>query len=239
MIKADKNFEQSLEYQFLYNDDPNSIFLLLSWLDNKNLCDNLVPKYSVTKALLTGLRRSIRNREDKKSIVDGINRLVSDDLNRLELAFVIKAYRNAFYNYRLIDKLEELALSEFSPSQLSNIKILFHNDKSEKILTFKEQMVKELHDNKDIALAEKYANDFLDKFIKKKIFRVNYYMDKQIVVDYNNSGIFKLEGKSLTIKELKHIYDKSKFYINRSLKEAYTQQYWYSLNDCVLKRYLW
>lgn len=237
MIRTNKNFEQSLEYQFLYNDDPNSIFLLLSWLDNKNLCDNLVPKYSVTKALLTGLRRSIRNRDDKKSIVDGINRLVSDDLNRLELAFVIKAYRNAFYNYRLIDKLEELALSEFTPSQLANTQLLFHNHKSEKVQAFKDQMIKELYDNKDIFMAEKYANDFLDKFIKKKIFRVNYYMDKQMVVDYNNTGIFKLEGKSLSIKELKHIYEKSKFYINRSLKEAYCQQYWYSLNDCVLKRY--
>lgn len=237
MIRTDKNFEQSLEYQFLYNDDPNSIFLLLSWLDNKDLCDNLVPKYTVTKALLTGLRRSIRNRDDKKSIVDGINKLVSDDLNRLELAFVIKAYRNAFYNYRLIDKLEELALSEFTPQQLSNSKELFHNSSIQKVEEFKAMMVDELYKNKELLIAEKYANDFLDKFIKKKIFRVNYYIDKQIVMDYENEGILRLEGKSLTIKELKHIYDKSKFYVNRSLKEAYIQQYWNSLNDCVLKRY--
>lgn len=238
MIRTNKNFEQSLEYQFLYNDDPNSIFLLLSWLDNNNICDNLVPKYSVTKALLTGLRRSIRGRDDKKSIVGGIDRLVSDDLNRLELAFVIKAYRNAYYNYKLIDKLEELALSEFTSSELSVMKVLFHNSKSDKVKDFKEEMTDFLYSNKDLVIAEKYASDFMDKFIKKKIYRVNYYMDKQMVMDYKNSGILKLEGKSLTIKELKHIYDKSKFYINRSLKEAYIQQYWYSLNDSVLKRYL-
>lgn len=239
MIKQNKNFEQSLEYQFLYNDDPNSIFLLLSWLDNKNLCDNLVPKYTVTKALLTGLRRSIRNREDKKSIVDGINRLVSDDLNRLELAFVIKAYRSAFYNSKLIDRLESLALSEFTPNELANITELYHKSDNSKVNKIKQMMISDIHKNKDIIVSEKYSNQFLDKFIKKKIFRVNYYMDKQIVVDYENTGILKLEGNTLTINELKHIYDKAKFYINRSLKEAYINQYWNSLNDCVLRRYSW
>ncbi|NLW52457.1 MAG: hypothetical protein GXY87_03720 [Tissierellia bacterium] len=237
MIETNRNFEQSLEYQFLYNDDPNSIFLLLSWLDNKNLADNLVPKYTVTKALLTGLRRSIRNREDKKSIVDGINRLVADDLNRLELAFVIKAYRNAFYNSALIDKLENLALEEFTPHELANATTLFHHRESEKINKIKDMMMDQLHKNKDIAVSEKYSNDFLDKYVKKKIFRVNYYMNKQIVIDYENTGILKLEGSTLTIKELKHIYEKSKFYINRSLKMAYINQYWYSLNDSVLRRY--
>ncbi|MCI5644048.1 MAG: hypothetical protein MR285_08065, partial [Peptoniphilus sp.] len=62
------NFENSLEYQFLYNDDADSIFLLLSWLENRYIGESLVPKYTVTKALLTGLRRSIRGRKDKKSI---------------------------------------------------------------------------------------------------------------------------------------------------------------------------
>ena len=237
MVETNKNFEQSLEYQFLYNDDPNSIFLLLSWLDNKNLADNLVPKYTVTKALLTGLRRSIRNRDDKKSIVDGINRLVGDDLNRLELAFVIKAYRSAFYNSFLVDRLEAIALSYYSPQELSKVKTLFHDSKLKFVEDFKNLMLDQLYKNKDMATSEKYANDFLDKFIKKKIFRVNYYMNKQIVMDYDNTGILRLEGKTLTIKELKHIYDKSKFYINRSLRKAYIQQYWYSLNDCVLRRY--
>lgn len=238
MIERNLNYEQTLEHQFLYNDDYNSIFLLLSLLDNKNLCDNLVPKYTVVKTLLTGLRRSIRSRDDKKSIVNAISRLVSDDLNRLELAFAIKAYRSAYEDNSLIDKLEFEALKVFGPENIGNREILFQDSDNKFVEDFLLDVEEQLIKNKELQKLEKYANEFLDSFLKKKIYKVNYYMDKQIVVDYSNAGILKVEGKNLTINELKHIFDKSKFYINRSLRKAYITQYWYSLNDCVLKRYL-
>lgn len=238
MQELNLEFEKSLEYQFLYNDDPNSIFLLLSWLDNKHLCYNLAPKYSVTKALLTGLRRSIRGRVDKKSIVDAISRLVSDDLNRLELAFTIKAYRNAYNNLKMVDRLEKIALKRFTPNQLILKNTLLHEVNDSEIEAFKEEIQNELIKNKELALNDYHANVFLDKNIKKKIYRVNYYMDKQVVVDYINTDILRVEGNNLSINELKHIYDKSKFYINRRLKSAYLNQYWYSLNDSVLSRYI-
>lgn len=232
------DFEKSLEYKFLYNDDMNSIFLLLSWLDNKNLCYNLAPKYSVTKALLTGLRRSIRGRDDKKSIVDAVSKLVNDDLNKLELAFTIKAYRNAYSNYKMVDMLEKIVLKRYKPSQLSNYPLLLQDMDDEEVEDFKKTVYNELVKNKEIGLNEYHSNLFLDRNIKKKVFRINYYMDKQVVVDYSNTDILRVEGKNLSIKELKHIYDKSKFYINRKLKEAYFNQYWQGLNDAVLSRYL-
>lgn len=238
MQEKSLDFEKSLEYQFLYNDDPNSIFLLLSWLDNKNLCNNLVPKYSVTKALLTGLRRSIRGRDDKKAIVDAINKLVSDDLNRLELAFSIKAYRKAYDDYKAIDKLERLVLRYYQPKELLHKESLFHDSKADFVDKFKSQLLNQLIKNKDIPNNEYHANLFLDNNIKSKIYRINYTMDKQVVVDYSNADILRVEGKNLSINELKHIYDKVKFYINRSLKISYVNQYWYALNDAVLSRYL-
>lgn len=232
------DFELSLEYQFLYNNDADSIFLLLSWLENKSLGDSLVPSYTVIKALLTGLRRSIRGRSDKKSIVDAISKLVSDDLNRLELAFTIKAYRNAQEHNALIDKLEVLALEYYTPKELSSMKILFHDSNIAKILQFKEEVRDKLLECKVLANNEYHTNIFLEKNIKKKFFRVNFYMDKQVVVDYTNTDILMLEGKNLTINELLHIYSKAKFYINRALSEAYINQFWFSLNDSVLCRYL-
>lgn len=237
MQENNMDFEQSLEYQFLYNDDPDSIFLLLSWLENKQVGENLVPKYGVTKALLTGLRRSIRGRKDKKSIVDAISKLVTDDLNRLELAFSIKAYRNAYYRVDLIDKLERLALKYYKPNELCSMKYLFQDSNEPKILKFKDDIKKDLLKNKTICNNEFHINNFLDNNIKKKFFRVNFYMDKQVVVDYKNTDILRLEGKNLTINELLHIYSKAKFYINRSLNEAYFNQFWCSLNDSVLSRY--
>lgn len=239
MQESNLNFERSLEYQFLYNDDPDSIFLLLSWLENKNVADSLIPKYIVTKALLTGLRRSIRKRADKKSIVDAISKLVSDDLNRLELAFIIKAYRNSLNNYDIVNKLENLALKKYNPDELSNMKSLFHDSNDQEVLKLKNKVQERLLRDKVLAQNEYHINMFLDKHIKSKFFRVNFYMDKQVVVDYTNADILRLEGKNLTINELLHIYAKAKFYINRSMTEAYLNQFWYSLNDLVLCRYKW
>lgn len=231
------DFEKSLEYQFLYNDDPDSIFLLLSWLENKNLGENLIPKYTVTKALLTGLRRTIRGRKDKKSIVDSINKLVGDDLNRMELAFTIKSYRNAYYSTSLIDKLERIALNHFKPSQLSKMKCLFHDSETREILEFKDEVSDELLKTKVYTNNEYHCNEFLDNNIKNKFFRVNFYMDKQVVLDVDNTEFLRLEGKNLTIDEIKHLYSKAKFYINRQLKKAYFDQFWFALNDIVLSRY--
>lgn len=237
MQEKSMDFERSLEYQFLYNDDPDSIFLLLSWLENKRVGDNLLPKYNVTKALLTGLRRSIRGRKDKKSIVDAISKLVTDDLSRLELAFTIKAYRNAQNFDELIDKLEILALKKFNPNELCNKKNLLQDSNDRDVEKFKEKVNQELIRSKIVTNNEYHTNLFLDKYIKNKFFRVNFYMDKQVVVDYTNTDILTLEGKNLTINELLHIYSKAKFYINRSLNKAYFNQFWNSLNDAVLCRY--
>ena len=237
MQEKKTNFEDSLEYQFLYNDDADSIFLLLSWLENRYIGEGLVPKYTVTKALLTGLRRSIRGRKDKRSIVDAVNKLIGDDINRLELAFTIKSYRNAITYDKLIDKLEVLALKKYNPNQLKEMNTLFHNSEDRDILKFKENVKETLLKSKVLSENEYHTYCFMDKYVKKKFFRVNFYMDKQIVVDYSNSEIMTLEGKILTIKELQHFYSKAKFYVNRALQEAYFNQFWYSLNDQVLGRY--
>ncbi len=238
MSEKSLDFEQSLEYQFLYNDDPNSIFILLSWLDNRNLYDNLIPKYSVGKALATGLRRSLGEREDKEAIIDAILRLIGDDLNRLELAFIIKAYRKGYYDSRKIDSLERLALNHFHPNELMDRKVLFHNSKSHEVKNFKDDLNKCICSHEDICNMEDYVTLFLEKNCKKKIFNVNYYINKQIVVDYSNLGMLRVEGQNLTIKELELIYNKVLYYVNRSLKTAYKNQYWYAINDAVLKRYI-
>ena len=231
------DFERSLEYQFLYNEDPDSVFLLLSWLENNRLGYNFIPKYNVTKALLTGLRRSIRGRKDKKSIVDAISKLVSEDLNRLEMAFTIKGYRNAQNFNNLIDKLEILALKKFDPNDLATMQLMLHDSKDKDVEKFKDEVNKVLIKSKIISNNEYHTNLFLDKYIKNKFFRINFYMDNQVVVDYTNTDILTLEGKNLTINELLHIYSKAKFYINRSLNKAYFSQFWNSLNDEVLCRY--
>lgn len=231
------DFENSLEYHFLYNDDADSIFLLLSWLENRYIGEGLVPKYTVTKALLTGLRRSIRGRKDKKTIVDAIHKLIGDDINRLELAFTIKAYRNALSYNKLVDKLEILALKYYDSNQLADMKTLLHYSDYRDVLKFKEEVKKELIKSRIFTENEHHTYCFMDRYVKKKFFRVNFYMDKQIVVDYPNSEIMTLEGKNLTINELQHFYSKAKFYVNRAIQEAYFNQFYYSLNDQVLARY--
>ena len=237
MLENSLDFEKSLEYQFLYNEDPDSIYLLLSWLENKNVGNNFTPKYDVTKALLTGLRRSIRGRKDKKLIVDAISKMVSEDLSRLEFAFSIKAYTNAYYCEDLIDQLERITLSIYNPNDLCKMRLLLQNSKDEKVVEFKKKIKEDFMKSKIIANNVVNVNYFLDKNIKKKFFRINFYIDKQVVVDTHNTNILTLEGKNLTINELLHIYNKAKFYINRSINEAYFNQFWSALNDCVLGRY--
>ena len=62
---------------------------------------------------------------------------------------------------------------------------------------------------------------------------------KDMFTYFNSSKLSEDFGDNLTINEIKHLYSKSKFYINRQLKIAYFNQFWYALNDTVLSRYKW
>lgn len=230
--------EKKLEYKFLYNNDIDSIHILLSVLENKYDYFNIKPKYTLMKYVSYGLYRTLAFRKDREAILHTLKILINDDINRIELSVNIEAYSNGFYSHEYVDKIERLALKYYPVIALENRRKLFHNSKIEEVKYAKDEIFYALEENSLVFdNIEKIARYFCSENLRAKVYSINEYMSSQLVIDENNLGVLKLEGKMLTLQELNKIYDKLEEQLVRNMKNVYKMYFWYGINDSVLKRY--
>lgn len=233
-----QHVEKSLEYNFLYKSDADSIHLLLSMLDNKHRYANLRPKYTLMKYLSTALKRTLNERKDREYILLAMKRLINDDVNRFELSIVIDAYSQGYYDDRWVDRVERCALEMFSSEELSRRKILFQETKNGKAMGVKSDLFHELKEETEIYHnLRKLSSAYGKRVLRHKIYQLNHYLDKQIVMDYDNLACLKVEENNLNIRELNHIYNKFNQYLYRNIAKVYKDAFWNGINDAVLERY--
>lgn len=230
--------EKSLEYKFLYNNDIDSIHILLSVLENK--CDHfdVKPKYNLMKYISYSLYRTLIFRKDRDYIIYTLKKLINDGVNRLELSINIEAYSNGFYTNDFVDKLERFALKHYSCETLEHSKKLFCQSELEDVKDLKEEIFVSLEENSSVfENLEKIRKYFCQNNLKSYVYSLNEFMSSQLIIDEDNPGQLKLEGKMLTLAELNLIYDKLEEYLIRNIKKIYKMYFWYGINDSVLKRY--
>lgn len=232
------DIEQNLEDRFLYDNDIDSIKLLLSMIDLEHPSSNLQPKYVLMQRISTSLMKALSDRKDRNYILDAIKRLINDDIHRLELSIVLKAYPVYRCDMEWVDRLERLALEVYSPSELKNMKILFHDIKYGKAMSIKSSLYHHINtETCDYDKLRKLCNLYSQKIIKKKIYKLNDYLDKQIVLDFNHLSRLKEEETVLSIKDLNFIYRKLRQYLSNNASKIYKEYTWRGINDEVLERY--
>ena len=235
-----EELEESLEYQFLYESDSDSIHLLLSILDLDHPTSNLQPRYVLMKAINTSLFRALSDRKDRYFIMRAIQKLINDDVHRFELAICLKAYplgREQSMDW--VDKLERVALEAYTPQELKHQQILFQTAKKGPAMNVQSQLYHWLkvqtHNYKDLY---RFCNIFSQKVVKTKIYRANHYLDRQIVLDFDHLSQLTSEESILTIKDLNFIYRKFRQYLASNACRIYKDNIWNGVNDAVLERYM-
>lgn len=233
-----EDLEENLEYQFLFENDPESIHLLLSMIDLDHPKTNLHPKYLLMKNISRSLNRALRSRKDRAFIIRAIRQMINDDVHRFELAIVLKAYplNSEFSSW--IDHLERIALENFSPKELEKMQFLYQDAKAGKAMAVKSKLYHWLSWRTDSYHdLHRLSNLFCSKVIKKKIYLVNDHLDRQIVLDFDNLNRLKDEESSLTIKDLNFIYRKIRQYMSSNVVRIYKDCIWEAINEAVLERY--
>ena len=229
-----------LKYNFLFKNDINSIHILLNLYDIEDNIKNIFPKYVSMKYLKNSIRRIFRNRKGKQLIAYNLVNLIHEDINRLELLLYIEGYKGGFSNIKYANKLENLTYRYYSLEELYSLKYLFHFEtNNEEVLDLKNILSKELVSKDDnnsnyIEIIKEYC----DYVIESKVFSLNKYLDKQLIMDANKNGINIVEDDYLLTKEdLNRIYKEVlKIIIKNGLK-LFKDAYWNGLNDRVLLRY--
>lgn len=189
------------------------------------------------KSINRSVSRSLYYRDDKNYIIRTIDKLINDDINRLELSTYLDGYSSGYKDDYYANMIEELALTIFGRECFYKGDILFHQINSEKELEVYELIEKSIQE--DLELTEKIRSvtiTYVNKFIKTKIFTINNFLDKQIKINLDNGRIDR-GSEFLTIPELTNIYQKIIYSYLRSLTKTYITSYWYGVNDRVLSRY--
>ena len=231
---------EGLQYNFLYNNDINSIHILLNLYDLENNMTNICPKYISTNEIRKKVKKVLKNRKDKQLISNNIALLIHEDIDRLELILYLEGYKNGYYHSKWVNILEDEAIKHYSVDEIYEKNFLFHYDTSTKdIKKVKDNFELEIDDEeKETAYLHNFINTYCEKVVKRKIFNLNMYIDKQLTIEYNHDKMnIQEEGSYLSTNELNKIYKLVVKTIIKNTIRMYKDASWFGVNDKVLNRY--
>lgn len=235
-----QSIQKVLENNFLYNNDADSLHVLMSLLENEYRMKKLKPKYTCMRSIARSIRREMRHRSDAKDVVQTITRLLNDDINRLEFAVYVKGYSMGYQDKAWADKLETVTLSYLPVEDLYNRTTLFHTRVNSDILVLKTHLLDELEDSvpyfRQLGI---FATKYCEKKFRNKIMRLNIYHNKQLILwqDPNAQRAGFSEPSILVKDDLERIYQRIVRAFSKSIAKLYKEAYWYGVNDRVISRY--
>ena len=232
---------EGLQYNFLYNNDINSIHILLNLYDLEDNMTNICPKYISTKEIRKKVKRLLIYRKDRQLISNNITLLVHEDIDRLELILYLEGYKDGYHNKKWVNILEDETIKHFTIEQMYEKSFLFHyNTYFDEVEKIKENFKLEIKEKeKKTNYLYDFINRYCEKVIKKKIYNLNMHIDKQLAIEYNlNEMKIKEEEPFLSIKELNKIYKIVVKTIVKNTIKIYIDANWFGVNDKVLNRYL-
>lgn len=230
-----------LKNNFLFNNDLNSIYFLLSLYDLEENISNIYPQYICRKSIKRRIKNILKNKENKDDIAQNISYLIHEDINRIELCFYLEGYKYGYNNNRLVNILESKTIEIFGVEGILKNSNLFHfiNGNSE-ILELRNEIRKGIENlERKNRFIEGLVYAFSNKVIKKKLINIDKYIDKQLKMDILpgslniNEVSYKLEDE-----ELDKVYHSIVKLLIKNLKNIYKEACWLALNDRVIKRYL-
>ncbi|MCI5839999.1 MAG: hypothetical protein SOZ89_05160 [Peptoniphilaceae bacterium] len=226
--------EQNLEKNFLYNGDNQSFRILVSILDNKNVVKYKKPKFVCMKYINLNLRKLFSSLPNQDLIINSLNSIIADDINRFELLISLNSYFSATYDIESIDKLERFSLDQLGSSFLYANKNLFEYSDREDALQLKDELMSKTKNNKEFIQKLKLeCKLFSEKVFKNKILNLDLHLDRQIVI---RGGEF-VDTKELELDELFELYKKVLTYFSNKILDVYIDSYRMGLNVTVINRY--
>jgi len=228
-----------LLYNFLYNNDINSIHILLNLYDVETNMTNIYPRYRCTKEIRKKIKRLLFPRRDRQLVSNNVAMLVHEDIDRLELTMYLKGYYRGYNDNKWVNILEDETLKILREDELYGKNFLFHYDKSIREIQRIEKnlfMYLDINESKTENLMD-LISTYCNKIIKKKIYNLNSYIDKQLTIDYSRENPDIGEEPLLSHKQINSIYRSLVKTIYKNMISTYKEAYWFGVNDRVLNRY--
>ena len=238
MMKAEASEQypiiEKLEYNFLINEDIYSFNTLMSLLNDKNFVKFSKNDFYMKDYVIKNLKKFFYDLSNIDQIIDNLETLISNDLNRYEYLISIKAQYRAFRDKKLIDKLEYELIETFDVSYMMDSLTYPSSKKDSKILQIGENFKENIYSDKElVSNLTRDMGKYCKLKIKANILTLDQSTHRQLKFDSTNS----IYAEDITLKQMKKIYDKSVSYLYKSVVDVYAEYYFRGLIREVLERY--
>ncbi|MTI47801.1 hypothetical protein [Sporosalibacterium faouarense] len=230
-----------LKNKFLYNNDINSIYILLALYDLEENISNIYPQYICRKSIKRRIKYILSNKENKEDFAQNISCLIHEDINRIELCFYLEGYKSGYNDSRWVNILEKKAIEILGIEGIYKNNALFHFISGNSEIKELRKKLRDEIENKERKnrYIETLVYTFANKIIKKKLENIDEYIDKQLKMDiYSESFNINEVSYKMEEEELDKVYHSIVKLLIKNLKNIYKESCWMAINDRVIKRYV-
>ena len=235
----DKDTRIALEYNFLYLKDSVAFDIFLSSLSIEQRGFNVRFRQAIFNKISKSLDVFYKNRSDKEYIKSAVQKLVYDDINRLEIVLAVDSYIYGKKSNVFANEVENYFLLNYPNLKISKKQKLIVRKLSSKDYRFRNRVINNVIDYYNLnKMFEEKTNEFFENVIKEYIFNLNNYIVKQLKLEFKGNNYYVLQKeKFLTKKDLENLYNHIYKVFMEHLHKTSRIFIWYGLNDKVTSRY--
>lgn len=235
----DKDTRIALEYNFLYLKDSVAFDIFISSLSIEQRGFNVRFRQAIFNKISKSLDVFYKNRSDKEYIKSAVQKLVYDDINRLEIVLAVDSYVYGKKSNVFANEVENYFLLNYPNLKISKKQKLIVRKLSSKDYRFRNRVINNVIDYYNLnKMFEEKTNEFFENVIKEYIFNLNNYIVKQLKLEFKGNNYYVLQKeKFLTKKDLENLYNHIYKVFMEHLHKTSRIFIWYGLNDKVTSRY--
>ncbi|OHW62593.1 hypothetical protein EUAN_11580 [Andreesenia angusta] len=234
-----KDMYIGLKDRFLYNNDLNSIYILLALYDVEENISNIYPRYMCLKDIKKKIKSILKNRADSEHVAHNLGIIIHEDINRLELCFYLEGYQDGYKNVRFTNLLEKEVIKSYGIDYIYRSEGLGYFGSDDATCGVKEKCYRYIDENAGRqSQIENLTDEFINRIVKKKIENLDQQIEKQLKIDYDMHNI-RIEEVSYTLtnEEVEKINTTILDNLILHLGKVYKEAFWIAVNDKVFRRY--
>lgn len=235
------NVSNSLKKRFLFRDDVSSATILIDLYSTEENLKDIKLNYISRSELRGFLTECLKDHKGRYLAAGNLTKMIHSDINRMELLICIEGQRAGFSSRKHANTVEEILLSHNNLHDIYKNKDCFNNILDiDDIEEFRKGLFEYIENQ---VVYTSFVPEFVHKYmtikIKPKVYALNKYIDKQIIVDEGKTGRSRLryESDPFTRKELNNlINDIYNMLLTRST-DIFVESYWHGIEEKIKNRY--
>ena len=190
----DKDTRIALEYNFLYLKDSVAFDIFISSLSIEQRGFNVRFRQAIFNKISKSLDVFYKNRSDKEYIKSAVQKIVYDDINRLEIVLAVDSYIYGKKSNVFANEVENYFLLNYPNLKISKKQKLIVRKLSSKDYRFRNRVINNVIDYYNLnKMFEEKTNEFFENVIKEYIFNLNNYIVKQLKLEFKGNNYYVLQ----------------------------------------------